>query len=217
MSRAQEELVRTICRLSKNMYNLGLYNTRRYFFENNKFLKYVDNYGVSKENENYKLLQAAVAQQTLKMVERCMFSFFGVLKLKRGGKIDRVSMPRYLSRDGVCMVVFPRNAFTIKNGVLQLGVSREFAKKYVNAHELLRFKIPGPLLDKAKYIQEVHILPAYDGRYYRIKYVYNELEKLASVDESKYLGIDLGRDNFATFVDTSGTAQIYLRQAPQIR
>jgi len=190
------------------MYNVGLYNTRQYFFENNRFLKYVDNYAMSKENENYKLLQAATAQQTLKMVERGMFSFFGLLKLKREGKIDKVSMPRYLPKDGVYMVVFPKNAFSIKNGVLQLGVSREFVKKYPNARELLRFKIPEPLLNKAKYIQEVHILPAYDGRYYRIKYVYRELKKIASVDESKYLSIDLGRDNFATFVDTNGTTQI---------
>lgn len=190
------------------MYNLGLYNTRQYYFENNRFLKYVDNYAISKENENYKLLQAASAQQTLKMVERGMFSFFGLLKIYREGKIEKPSIPHYLPKDGVYMVVYPKNAFSIKNGVLQLGVSREFAKQYPNAHELLQFELPKPLKDKAEYIQEVHILPSYDGRYYRIKYTYKEQIKVASLDESKYLSIDLGRDNYATFVDTTGTTQI---------
>lgn len=70
LDKKQYEALKTLSHASKNMYNLGLYNTRQYFFQNSKFLKYPDNYHLCKEDENYKLMQAATAQQSLKFVER---------------------------------------------------------------------------------------------------------------------------------------------------
>jgi len=69
-------IVRTLCRLSKNLYNYTLYVVRQYFFQNGKRLPYEKAYHLVKDNENFKLLPTHVAQQTMKVVDRNMRSFF---------------------------------------------------------------------------------------------------------------------------------------------
>jgi IS605 OrfB family transposase len=204
LSNKQYEALRTLSRASKNLYNLGLYNTRQYYFQNNEFLKYPQNYHLCKEDENYKLMQAATAQQSLKYVERSMRSWFGLLKLYKNGQLDKPSIPHYLDKDGYFMMAFPSNAFSIKDGKVRLGVSKEFMKKYNK--DIFTFQIP-KILNKS-YIKEIHVLPMYDGKYFKIKYCYEEKRETVNLDYSKYFSIDLGVSNFATFVDTDGTADI---------
>ncbi len=204
LNNKQYEALRELSRASKNLYNLGLYNTRQYFFQNSSFLKYPQNYHLCKDNENYKLMQAATSQQSLKFVEREMRSFFGLIKLYRNGQLHKPNMPHYLDKDGYFMMAFPKNAFSIKNGKVKLGVSKEFMKKYPKDH--LTFKIPKCLNKRC--IHEIHIIPMYNGKYFKIKYCYEEQKTSVDLDYSKYLSIDLGVSNFATFIDTDGTASI---------
>jgi putative transposase len=53
-----------LCRLSKNLYNVGLYTVRQYFFQERQHLRYESNYNHCKVNENYQLLNTDIAQQT---------------------------------------------------------------------------------------------------------------------------------------------------------
>lgn len=204
LNNKQYEALRTLSRASKNLYNLGLYNTRQYYFQNNSFLKYPQNYHLCKEDTNYKMMQAATSQQTLKYVERSMRSWFGLLKLYKNGQLNKPSIPHYLDKEGYFMMAFPKNAFSIKNGKVRLGISNEFKKEY--SKDIFTFKIP-TFLNKT-YIQEIHIIPMYDGKYFKIKYCYEEKKQSPKLDYSRYLSIDLGVSNFATFVDTNGTASI---------
>ncbi len=207
LNKTQYEALKTLSYASKNLYNLGLYNTRQYFFQNSKFLKYPENYHLCKEDENYKLMQAATAQQSLKFVERGMRSWFGLLKLYKNGQLeDKPNIPHYLDKEGYFPIVYPKNAFSFKNGKVRLGISNEFSKQY--SKKLLMFPIPKILKNKLSYIQEVHVLPMYDGKYFKIKYCYKEKNQPSNLDYSEYLSIDLGVSNFATFVDTVGTATI---------
>lgn len=206
LNKQQYEALRMLSRASKNLYNLGLYNTRQYYFQNNEFLKYPQNYHLCKEDENYKMMQAATSQQSLKFVERGMRSWFGLLKLYKNGQLDKPNIPHYLDKDGYFMIAFPKNAFTIKKGKVKLGTSMEFRKIY--SKDLLTFKIPEPLKKLKNYIQEIHIIPMFDGKYFKIKYCYEEKKQIKDLDDSKYLSIDLGVSNFATFVDTDGTSNI---------
>jgi putative transposase len=208
LNKKQYEAIRTLSRASKNLYNFGLFNTRQHYFQNNEFLKYPQNYHLCKDNENYKIMQAATAQQSLKYVERSIRSWFGLLKLYKNGQLDKPNIPHYLDKDGYFMMAFPNNAFSIKNGNVRLGISIEFRKQFPDAKNLLTFKIPTPLKDKSSYIKEIHIIPMYDGKYFKIKYCYEEKKQPTDLDNSKYLSIDLGVSNFATYVDTNGTANI---------
>jgi hypothetical protein len=72
------------------MYNVALYNVRQYFFAERKRLTYESNYHVCKENENYKLLNTDIAQQTMKVVDRS-FNPFGLLKAVKVGAYTQKS------------------------------------------------------------------------------------------------------------------------------
>ena len=78
LSKEEYSILREMCQYSNNLYNVALYNIRQYYFQDKKFLKYEENYHACKENENYGLLQAGVAQQTLKIADRSFKSFFNV-------------------------------------------------------------------------------------------------------------------------------------------
>ena len=75
LSKKQYALLREMCQYSNSLYNVALYNIRQHYFNTKKFLTYESNYHECKENENYALLQAGVAQQTMKVVDRSFKSF----------------------------------------------------------------------------------------------------------------------------------------------
>ena len=197
------EILRSLCRASKNLYNFGLYQTRQHLFLNNSFLKYPENYHICKDNENYKFMQSASAQQTLKFVERNMRSYYSLKKLADKGKVDPPSLPRYLKKDGYFMVAYPKNGFSIKENKIELGTSRLHGKE-----NKLSFTIPEPIRKIKNQIQEVHILPAWQGKFFRVKYIYEETSHDLQLNPDRVLGIDLGLDNFATLVGSHGTATI---------
>ncbi|OXB90235.1 hypothetical protein B9L21_05565 [Geobacillus uzenensis] len=78
--------LRELCHIAKNMYNVGLYNVRQYYFEHKEFLNYEKNDHLAKTNENYKLLNSNMAQQILKKVNEAFKSFFGLISLAKQGK-----------------------------------------------------------------------------------------------------------------------------------
>ena len=86
LSSKQYQALREMCQYSNNLYNVALYNIRQYFFSQNLFLTYESNYHECKTNENYGLLQAGVAQQTLKVADRSFKSFFALLKKCKSGE-----------------------------------------------------------------------------------------------------------------------------------
>lgn len=69
LNRAEDDALKALCRLSKNLFNVGLYNVRQYFFQQRKFLRYESAYHYAKPNDNYILLSTDIGQQTLKVVE----------------------------------------------------------------------------------------------------------------------------------------------------
>jgi hypothetical protein len=76
LNKSEKEIVENLCHLSKNLFNVGLYTVRQYFFQENKYLSYESNYHLCKKNENYQLLATDCGQQTLKYVDRCFKAFF---------------------------------------------------------------------------------------------------------------------------------------------
>jgi IS605 OrfB family transposase len=167
------------------------------------------NYQLCKENENYKLLHSDVAQQTLKSVENGYKVFFALLKLKSQGKYDLpVSTPHYLDKNGRYILTYPRQHMSIKGNFITLGMSTSFKKSNECTGKELTFKVPD-LID-SKQIREVTLLPVHNGKCYKLEFTY-ESKNIPEIElnQTKYLGIDLGVNNFATFIDNAtGTATI---------
>ena len=79
LSKQEYTMLREMCQYSNNLYNVAVYTIRQHYFDTQQFLRYEKNCHVCKENEKYRLLQAGVSQQILKVADRSFRSFFRLL------------------------------------------------------------------------------------------------------------------------------------------
>lgn len=204
LSKKQYELLKEMCRYSNSLYNVALYNIRQHFFDTKMFLTYESNCHECKNNENYKLLQAGVAQQTLKVVDRSFKSFFNLLKKCKVGdyRYHDVKIPHYRKPGEMFNLVLSTNAIIIRDNNLMLPMSRKFRSLHPEVKEIA---IPFPKRLSDKTIKEVRILPCSNGKVFKIQYVYEVSKEPVSLNRDNVLSIDLGIDNLATCVSTIGT------------
>ena len=206
LSKEQYDVLREMCWISKNLYNVALYNIRQHYFTEKKFLKYESNYHVCKENENYKLLQAGISQQTLKVADRSFKSFFNLIKKAKTGeyRFQDIKIPKYLDKDDLFVLVLSTNAINIKNGYLNIPFSRDMRRKYPN----VEIKFPFPERLEGKKIKEVRIIPCYKGQFFKVQYCYESQVEDLGLDKNNSLSIDLGLENLATCVSNKGASFI---------
>ena len=206
LSKDEYAMLAEMCRYSNNLYNVALYNIRQYYFSEKKFLTYESNYHECKVNENYGLLQAGVAQQTLKIADRSFKSFFNLVKKAKSGeyRFQDIKIPHYREKGWMFVLVLSTNAINIKDGFLQIPMSRAFSKAH--AGKLIKIAFPERLADKK--IKEVRIIPIFKGQYFKIQYVYEQAEQNLNLSNDNALAIDIGLENFATCITTIGTSFI---------
>ncbi|MCP2731129.1 RNA-guided endonuclease InsQ/TnpB family protein [Limnofasciculus baicalensis] len=201
LSKTEFLALRQLCRLSKNLYNVGLYTVRQYYFQEHKHLRYESAYHLCKDNENYQTLNTDIAQQTLKVVDRTFRSFYGSIKAIRSGTYQqKVRLPHYLHKDGYFVLIIPR--IKVKDGKFKVPMSNSFKKEF--GEIVLDFP---KRLDPAK-IKEVRINPKYDAQFFEVEYVSEGEVEAVEIVKGSALAIDFGLDNLATCVDTNGASFI---------
>lgn len=185
LSKKQYEALREMCHYSNNLYNVALYNIRQYYFNSKKFLTYENNYHECKNNENYSLLQAGVAQQTLKVVDRSFKSFFNLLKKCKTGdyRYHDVKIPHYRKKGEMFNLIMSLNAISINDGYFQVPMSRAFRSAHPDLKEIL---IPFPKRLNDKVIKEVRILPCNHGKVFKIQYVYKVIKRRFTSKQKQY-------------------------------
>lgn len=203
LSQREYFLLGEMCRYANSLYNVTLYNIRQHWFDTKKFLRYEANYYEVNSNENYKMLQAGVSQQIMRVVDRSFKSFFNLLKKCRQNeyRFQDVKMPAYQKSGSMFPLILSKNAISITHGIFNIPMSQEFKKRYSKGRICIKF--PQRLVDKE--IKEVRILPCRNGRFFKIQYVYIARDETLDLNKSNMLGIDLGGDNFAACVPTNGT------------
>lgn len=194
--------LKELCSLSKNIYNVALYNIRQYYFTEKKYLGYNSNYHLCKNNENYALLNSNSAQQILKVVDRNFKSFFALIKRAQKGEYQYkdIKLPKYLPKDGFFNLLF--GEFNASKDKFLVPMSPDFKRLYGK----VEIKKPSNL--KGKVIKEVRILPKNNARFFEIQWIYEIQEFKGNLDKNNTLAIDLGVDNLCTCTTNSGNAFI---------
>ena len=207
MNKQEYQVLRELFKISKNLYNVGLYHVRQHYFTEKLFLTYEANYHVSKMNENYKLLQAGISQQILKVVDRSFKSFFNLLKKAQRGeyRFQDVKMPKYLPKDGLFPLILSTNAIRVKEGYFYIPLSNAYKK----GSKIKELKVKFPPQLEGKKLKEVRIIPKAKGQHFDIQYVYEQPFETAELDISKVLAIDIGLNNLATCVTSDGLSYLY--------
>lgn len=222
---AEYTVLKDLSRAAKNLYNSALYLKRQELFQvqairksirranlpvpvKNQLMKrkdlqlmsYTDLYHAIKTQDVYRVLNANMAQQILKLVDRDFKSFFGLLRQKaRGNYKERVSLPNYLPKDGFFSLIVAE--FNVSKGVFTLPMNRNYASK-----RKISFKLPPVLEDKK--VKEIRVIPKQSARFFELHYVYQKECSSGTYNKNNALAIDLGVNNLMTCTTNTGKSFI---------
>jgi putative transposase len=206
LNSVENNILTELCYLSKNLFNVGLYTIRQYFFQEAKYLSYESNYHLCKENENYQLLATDCGQQTLKYVDRCFKAFFKLLSMRKEGLYqEKINLPRYLPKEGYFPLIIPiraRHDFAKDDWKFKIPTSR----KYTRERGSVYISVPPNLREYR--IKEIRILPKQKGKFLDAAFVYESLNKKVNTDNNEAISIDLGLNNLATVVSSTSESFI---------
>ena len=205
LTKEEYNILRELCRIAKNLTNQAIYNVRQHYFQEKQYLRYEANYHELKHLESYKLLNANIAQQTLKDVDKMFKSFFALIKLAKQGKYNfkHIKLPNYLPKNGYSNIVISQIRLR-KDNILTIPYSNTFKKKY--EIKKIQIKIPQALEDKK--IKEIQIIPKFNARFFEIQYTYEIQEENIILNINSALAIDLGVNNLCTCVTNTGKSFI---------
>lgn len=153
LTNEQYAVLRELCRYAKNLYNVALYNIRQHYFATGQLLSYSKNCKLCKENENFKMLQAGVSQQIIRMATQSFKSFLALKAKAASGEypLEKVRIPHYLEKDGYYLLVLSTNAIIVNDGYMELPLSKAF----IEANPDKKVKIPFPNRLNWRWVQEV--------------------------------------------------------------
>ena len=171
-----------LCFLSKNLYNVALYNIRQYYKETGKYLqcnKLINTLSYSNNLDFRAIPYAQSAQQILKQVDNQYKAFYAALKSKKTqGK--KVRLPKYKDKEnGRYIFIYTNQCAKVSNGVVYIKTKRG----------ILPFKTV------ANKIQQVRLVPR--ANHIVVEIIYNK-ECEIKQDNNRYASIDLGLDNLCT-------------------
>ena len=205
LTKEEYNILRELCKISKNLTNQAIYNVRQYYFQEKQYLRYESNYHEMKYLENYKLLNADISQQTLKNVDQMFKSFFALIKLAKQGKYNfkHIRLPNYLPKNSYSNLIISQ--FRIKDdNILMIPYSNTFKKKY----KVNRINIKIPQVLENKEIKQIQIIPKFNARFFEIQYTYEIQEENIKLNTNNALAIDLGVNNLCTCVTNTGKSFI---------
>lgn len=218
-------MLKELSHASKNLYNKALYIKRQDFFrvkpirkainrsrlpkdrkeallksDRLRLLSYTDLYHIMKNEPEYRVLNANMSQQILKLVDNSFKSFFGLLKAKAEGTYDdKVRLPSYLDKDGHFSLIVAE--FSLRNNIFTLPMRMGYSRK-----RKISFNLPSILKDKK--VKEVRIIPKQNARFFEVQYVYEKEASIGKYNTKNALAIDLGVNNLMTCVTSKGRSFI---------
>lgn len=176
---------------AKNLYNHGLYLYRQSYFEYKKnpktqILSWMDiDRNLRQEgHEDIRALPAKVANAVLKNLGEALSSYWKLVSLKRNGDLNQQpKLPHYLHKTN--------GRYPLSFNYQTFGKTRGSNQELILCPKSLYIPIP----TKVDYPKQVRIVPKHG--HFIIEVIY-EVEEPTTNTTSKYAGIDLGVDNFAT-------------------
>ena len=191
--------------LSKNLFNMALYNIRQHYFATNTFLDFKANYDLVKniQKNDYEALPRKVSNQVLKQVYTTYTSFFKALKSYAATPSKfkaKPCMPRYKDK------VKGRNILNYEKG----AVSRKSLKKgYIN--------LSGTSLaisTKVKFtdLKEVRIVKRVNS--YVVEVIYEVKDVPLKQDNGRYASCDLGLNNLVALTFNKGQRPLLINGRP---
>lgn len=194
------------CHIAKNIYNHGNYLVRQEFTKNGKWIRYIEVEKLVKNNAEYpdywEWDLANSGQQVLRRLDKNWKSFFASIKdwKKNPSKYKGMpKLPKYLKKDGLTEFALTTQQVRLKNDNLI-----HFPKS------MNGFTIQPQFIYDERFAQfnQCRVVPRNDRIIVELIYTISIPD---FIKEQGTIGsIDLGLDNFVTFVDILGNKPIII-------
>ena len=189
---------------AKNLYNHGLYLYRQSYFEHKKnpdvpVLSWADiDKSLRKQGHaDIRALPSKVANAVLKNLGENISSFWKLVRLKnKGGLVQKPKLPGYLHKT--------YGRYPLSFNYQTFGAKRGFNNELFLCPKGINLPIPTKVANP----KQVRIVPNHDN--FIIEVIYDAQER-APKSTSKYAGIDLGVDNFATITFTTQNQPLIIK------
>ena len=189
---------------AKNLYNHGLYLYRQSYFEHKKnpdvpVLSWaeIDKSLRKQGHEDIRALPSKVANAVLKNLGENISSFWKMVRLKnKGGLVQKPKLPGYLHKT--------YGRYPLSFNYQTFGAKRGFNNELFLCPKGINLPIPTKVANP----KQVRIVPNHDN--FIIEVIYDAQER-APKSTSKYAGIDLGVDNFATITFTTQNQPLIIK------
>lgn len=185
--------IKELCHRCKNLYNYANYVLRHGLFKGEGLPKEYDLTGLlARENQSdYKALPAQTAQQVIKLLYKNWKAYFKALKSYQRDKskfLGYPKIPKYKPRGekGYYIASFTNQQVKIKDGKI-------IFPKFANLK---------PIRTKVFSIKQVRIVPSTSC--FIVEIVYEKEIIQAETNDGAIASIDLGINNFVTFLDNQG-------------
>ena len=227
-TKMQYNILRTLTRAAKSLWNEIIYyenvivpkTTGRKHAGLSKIIKYLQENSI-----NYRILNANSAQQIARQYCAAWKSYREKLKnaKQNGADTSDIKPPSYMKKTGRRNIILQEFMYADDE---HTGFLLPYSRSFAETHERQILPIPEHLRDKE--IREIKIIPIHDGVTFKIEYIYRDETELSSVSEVEeqvldlilsgesnpdkpvvnVMSIDLGIENLATCVETSGASFI---------
>jgi len=171
--------------ISKNVYNWSLFQVRKEFIENGKFLGYSNTNQLIKAARDfeaeYSTLPAQTIQSILRLLEKNWKSFFRAIKAyskSKAGFKGQPKLPGYMDKNGRNILIYPGQNIKIKNGILKIPKT---GIKIITSVEKENLK-------------QVRIIPK-GYKTFKVEIVYNKPVDDLGLNKAHAIGIDIGLNN----------------------
>ena len=191
--------------LSKNLYNMSLYNIRQYFFDTKKFFNLTKNYDLIKNQQriDYEALPRKVSNKVVLQVNQDFNSFFkGLIEYKKNPNKfkGKPEIPHYKDKiDGRNVVKYEKGAISKK----------QLDKGFFNPSGTdiyIPTKITHKEIKEARLVQKINS--------YVIEIIYEKDDKELKRDNGLYSGGDIGVNNLITLTFNNGDNPLIINGKP---
>lgn len=217
------KILRFLCHISKNVYNVALYELRQSYIDTKTIPTYFDLNKMVLKNINSHIINT---YQTL-CIDRLAYNSMNTF-IKYSKTNDKVRMPKYLNKNGYYPLITDQirikeknNKKYIKLPISNLFRTKKFLKEDYSYDSLLNefikeikdidikdiyFKIPKEIYNNK--IHQLRIIPDRYGEYFKVEFSYSYDEEKEYKGNNISLGIDIGISNLATCITNNGKSFI---------
>ncbi len=202
----ETKVLETLCEQSNKLTNCATYIFRQAFFTFGIVVTDIfEAQSVLKDNPHYKLLQSQVAQKVIETVGESFKSFKELREMFfKGQLVNEPKLPNYRKKNGLAVITYPKQA--LKFNKTKKEVRLPLGNDFKNTFGLKEIWIDFPSNLEFENIKELRVIPK--NLFFYAEWVYKTEKKEVSLDNTRFLAIDHGLNNWLTCLSNIGKSFI---------